>query len=309
MIKPKKLEKGDLVGLVTTSHPVSREIIDKSARYLRSLGFKVRVSDHATDAYGFIAGKAEDRANDLMAMFRDKEVKAIFTNGGGRTANHLLPLLDFGEIHQHPKIFMGLSNPSIIANAITAKAGLITFHGPTGYNFGEVGITAFTERQMIKTIIDGEMIGKIEAYQETEVLRQSPNTAKGRLYGGHLLTTRALIGTPYAPNWRNVILFLEDCFEELHDFDDNFMHFKLAGILEKISGLVIGTPVEVEEKSYPSVESMKDIVKRICSDYDFPILYGLNIGHTDDKVTLPIGAVAEIDSQNGILEVNEAVVD
>lgn len=307
-IKPKRLKKGDRVGLVTTSHPVSQKFIDKSATYLQGLGFNVRVSKHAADAIGFMAGKAEDRADDLMEMFLNKTISGVFINGGGRTANQLLPLLDYEAIRKHPKIFMALSNPSIIANAITAKSGIITFHGPTGYNFGETRMTPFTEKYMIKTIIDGDIIGEVEAYREIEMLKKASGIVKGRLYGGHLLTNRSLLGTPYEPDWNGAILFIEDCFEELHNFDDSLMHFKLAGVFDKISALIIGTPIDVEEKSFPAVESMKDIVLRICKNYDFPILYGLDIGHTENKITLPIGAMAELDSQQAILRINEPVV-
>ncbi len=309
MIKPKKLKKGDLVGLVTTSHPVSKEVIEKSVAYLQNLGFEVRVGKHASDAFGFMAGSPEDRANDLMELFLDDSVKAVFINGGGYTANHLLPLLDYNKIRSHPKVFMALSNPSVIANAITAKSDIITFHGPTGYLFGEAGITPFTEKHMIKTIINGEIIGEVDAYQEMEVLRKVYETVKGRLFGGHLLSIRSLLGTPYEPDWNKAILFLEDCFEELHSFDDNLMHFKLSGVFEKISALIIGRPLDVEERSFPAFETMQDIVMRICKNYDFPILYGLDIGHTDNKVTLPIGAVAELDSQKGTLRINESVID
>ncbi len=308
MIKPKRLQKGDLVGLVTTSHPVSQKVIDKSAAYLQNMGFRVCVSKHAADAFGFMAGKPKDRAEDLMEMFKDDEVRAIFINGGGRTASHLLPLLNFEEIRKHPKIFMTLSNPSIIANAITAKTDIITFHGPTGYNFGEVGITPFTERHMFRAIMREDIIGEVESYGKVEILKQTSETVEGKLYGGHLLTNRALIGTPYEPNWSKTILFLEDCFEELHDFDDSLMHFRLAGIFEKIAGLVIGNPMEVKEISYPSIESMQDVVKRICGDFSFPILFGLDIGHTKNKATIPIGAMAKLDSQKGILTIEETIV-
>jgi muramoyltetrapeptide carboxypeptidase len=87
------------------------------------------------------------------------------------------------------------------------------------------------------------------------------------------------------------------------------MHFKLAGIFDKISGLVIGRPEGVEEKLYPSTkETMQDIILRICRGYSFPILYGLDIGHTNDKVTLPIGAIAEIDQSNSSLIITEKVI-
>jgi muramoyltetrapeptide carboxypeptidase len=102
---------------------------------------------------------------------------------------------------------------------------------------------------------------------------------------------------------------LEDCFEELHSFDDNLMHFRLAGVLERIRALLVGLPVDVEETSYETAERMQDVVLRICDGYDFPILFGLDIGHTDDKVTLPIGGVVDVNAQRGTLAVSSPVVE
>lgn len=309
MIKPERLKKGDMVGLVTTSYPVSKQVIDSSVSYLEGLGLRVKVSEHAADSIGYMAGTPEDRANDLMDMFLNPQIKAIFINGGGRNASQLLPLLDYNMIKRNSKIFMGLSNPSILCNAITVKTGIITFHGPTGYNFGESGMTEFTEHCMKEAIMNGKSIGEVKSISNVELLKKG-KIAKGRLFGGHLLTTRALIGTEYTPDWHNVILFLEDCFEELHDFDDHLMHFKLSGIFDKISGLVIGKPEGVEEKLYPSTrETMQDIILRVCKNYSFPILYGLDIGHTDNKVTLPIGASTEINQSNNSLMILEKVIE
>jgi muramoyltetrapeptide carboxypeptidase len=180
MIKPERLKKGDMVGLITTSYPVSQQIIDKSVKYFEDLGLRVKVSKHAADSIGYMAGTPEDRANDLMDMFLDPNIKAIFINGGGRNACQLLPLLDYHKIKRNPKIFMALSNPSIIANAITAKTDIITFHGPTGYLFGEAGITEFTEQCMKEVIIDGKLIGKVKNISNVELLKKG-GIAKGKL--------------------------------------------------------------------------------------------------------------------------------
>ena len=297
------------IALVTTSFPVTEAVVDKSRQYLESLGFRVQVTAHALDRVGFLAGIAKDRATDILASFTDPAIDAICVNGGGRNASHVLELLDYETIRQHPKIFMALSNPTIIANAIAARTGLVTFHGPTGYNFGEGGVTPFTEAAMLRALTNPEPLGEIHFLHQPEVLRGAGTPVRGRLFGGHLLTNRALLGTRYQPDWRETVLMLEDSFEELHGFDDSLTHFRLVGVFDQIRALIIGLPTGVEERSYETTERMQDVVLRVCDGYDFPILFGLDVGHTDDKVTLPLGAVVEIDGQRGALSVPAAVLE
>lgn len=307
-IRPPKLRPGDTVGLITTSHPVSQETIERSAVYLKNLGFDVRVGKNAAKQFGFMAGRAEERAADLLEMFLSDEVRAIFCTGGGRTASQLLPLLDYDQIRQHPKIFMALSNPSIVANAITARTGLVTFHGPTGYDFGEEGVSEYTERNMLRAITSDEPLGTLQPLSSVQVLRSVLGPVRGKLYGGHLGTIRALLGTPYAPDWSGSMLLVEECFLELHDFDEELTHFKLAGVLAQISALIVGKPLDVVERTFPTDETLQDVVLRICAEYDFPILFGLDFGHTRDKLTLPLGLEAEFDSQRGELRIPQAGV-
>lgn len=309
VITPKHLAPGMRIGLVTTSFPVTATLIEKTSSYLESLGFLVRVAAHALDRNGFLSGTVRDRAADIMDMFLDPTIDAIFVNHGGRTASHILDQLDYDAIRANPKIFMAHSDPTVVANAIAAKADLITFHGLTGYNFGEGGVTAFAESAMLRALTDPAPLGEISFLQQPEILRSASTPVSGRLFGGHLLTTRALLGTPYQPDWSGAVLMLEDCWEELHKFDDSLMHFRLAGVLGRIQALLIGLPVDVEERSYETSERMQDVVLRICDGYEFPILYGLDIGHTDDKVTLPLGAVAEVDGRRGTLTIPAPVVE
>jgi muramoyltetrapeptide carboxypeptidase len=98
-------------------------------------------------------------------------------------------------------------------------------------------------------------------------------------------------------------LLIEECFLELHDFDEELTHFKLAGVLAQISALIVGKPLDVAERAFPTYETIQDVVLRICAEWDFPILFGLDFGHTRDKLTLPLGLEAEFDSQRSELRI------
>lgn len=103
------------------------------------------------------------------------------------------------------------------------------------------------------------------------------------------------------------MLLVEECFLELHDFDEELTH-GLAGVLAQISALIVGKLLDVVERTFPTDETLQDVVLRICAEYDFPILFGLDFGHTRDKLTLPLGLEAEFDSQRGELRIPRAGV-
>ena len=104
------LNPGDKVGLVSPSRFVTKEDIVRGVAYLQSLGFEVITAPHAFDKFRFMAGTAEARAEDLMMLYQDKSVKAIFATSGGDGAQYLPPLLDWKIIAKNPgkvACFMG----------------------------------------------------------------------------------------------------------------------------------------------------------------------------------------------------------
>jgi muramoyltetrapeptide carboxypeptidase len=305
MIKPKRLVKGDSVGIVSVSSPVKQDVIDRSIEYLSSLGFNVVIGDNIEAQRGYMAGSPEERIHDLHKMFEREDIKAIFCAYGGTSANHLLSLIDYNMIRHNPKIFMGMSDPSVIVLAIHSLANLVTFHGPTGYNFGEGGMTSFTEEFFLKTIMTLEPLGAIT---NSKWVSLKEGGAEGRIIGGNLTLLQSLLGTPYEPNWEGAILFWEDLFVEYHTIDLILTQFEHAGILKKIQGMIVGTLVECQETEYDTDETLEEIILRLTRDYDFPVLMNVDLGHTDDKITIPIGVKVELDSKSKLIVFEETGV-
>ena len=97
---------------------------------LEAIGLKAKVGDHVMDRFGYLAGTDEDRAADINAAFADPRIDAVFALRGGWGASRILPYLDFDVIRKNPKILLGYSDITSLLNAVFAKTGLITFHGP-----------------------------------------------------------------------------------------------------------------------------------------------------------------------------------
>ena len=118
-LKPKKLQKGDTIGVVSSSEPIENSETDEQfksgIKFLEGLGFKIKLGK-------FLSSKnTEEKAKDINEMFKDKNIKAIIASQGGETANALLYFLDYESIKHNPKIFIGISDITVLLNAINKK--------------------------------------------------------------------------------------------------------------------------------------------------------------------------------------------
>jgi muramoyltetrapeptide carboxypeptidase len=303
---PRRLQVGDTIGLVSTSSPVEEDIVSQTRQYLEGRGYRVVEGAHVLDRSGYMAGSAEVRSGDFNAMLNDPDIRMIVTASGGQSASQLLPLIEYGTLSLDPKIICGLSDPSILLNALTSRSGVPTFHGPNGFNFGGgVELSAFTEENFWP-LVTGEMEfpHDLPVGDQMKVLREGP-AVEGWLWGGHLSTIQGLIGTNFRPQWAGGIIFLEEYEVDYARTDAMLAHFRHAGIFDRIRALVIGQPVMMK---VPDFETYEEIILRSCSGTQFPIVSNLTIGHTIDKITLPIGGKALLDTKNHRFQLLEPVV-
>jgi muramoyltetrapeptide carboxypeptidase len=303
MLIPQKIVRGDTIGIVSTSSPTTSDELDHMTLYFEGLGFPVKLGTNVLADSGFLAGSAEGRAADFNAMLHSPSVRMIVTSMGGSGAEHLLPLIDYEAITADPKIIAGLSNPAILLNAITAKTGVPTFHGPNGVEFGHGPLTKFTEDNFWPLVTGEISLPHSYSVQEEMKVVRSGHAVEGPIIGGHLKTIQRLIGTPWAPDWKDTILFLEEYEVVFSDVDKILTHFKLAGILDSIKGLIFGQPVLCE---HVLVENLEEVLLRVCAKHHFPIVSNVPIGHTDDKITVPLGCRVKLDPGRRSLELLEA---
>ena len=128
---PKKLNKGDTVGLVCPSSAVSSERVQQCADTIKKLGYIPKLSENLDWSYkGLMAGKGKDRAELLNNMFADPEVDAIFCVRGGDGSSRIMEYLDYDIIRKNPKIFVGYSDITNLHIGLTQNCDFVTFHGP-----------------------------------------------------------------------------------------------------------------------------------------------------------------------------------
>ncbi|MEC8633073.1 MAG: LD-carboxypeptidase [Pseudomonadota bacterium] len=313
VIRPKRLRPGDTIGLVAPASVTYESLqLQIALETLDAMGLKAKVGPHVMDRFGYLAGEDEDRASDINTAFADPEIDALFALRGGWGASRLLPFLDFDLIAKNPKIFLGYSDITSLLNAIYAKAGVVTFHGPNVMSRWN----EFTYQGMRDVLFEA----KSAAYSNPEVIDddlvarkhriQTINTGKatGRLIGGNLTLMSALVGTPYFPDARGAILFLEDVGEAIYRVDRMMTQLKLSGVLDQASGIVFGHFTGVKPNPGLGNFALLDILRQHCEPLGVPCYFGAMIGHVEQQSTVPVGAGAMMNASSGTVELIEPAV-
>lgn len=314
LLKPRRLQPGMTVGLIAPASPPSEpERVRYAIEVVESLGFRVKEGEHLWQRTQYLAGPDRLRAADVNRAFGDPEVEAIFCLRGGYGTMRTLPYLDYELIARNPKIITGFSDITGIINPIHARTGLVTFHGPVG----EQTFSDYTLDEYKKVMVNpsapvtiaspppfeaGE--GKVEL--ENRITRFVGGKAQGRLIGGNLTLLAHLIGTPYEPDFRGAILFLEDVDEAPYRIDRMLTHLWLGGRLQQCAGIVLGkfTRADNDGNSF----TLEEVFEQRFVELGLPCIRGLMIGHVRDRATVPLGVMAELDADAGTLTLLETAV-
>jgi len=310
LIKPPRLRTGDIIGLIApASTPSSEEKIEKGAAYLEQLGYRVKFGEHIRAMHGYLAGTDEERAADFNTMVCDKEVKAIFAIRGGYGTPRILQMIDYRSLKHHPKIIVGYSDLTALQLAIFRKIGLVTFSGPmTGSDMWK-DFDPYTEEHFWRLITSTKKIGLLKNPTNDLLNTVKHGKARGRILGGNLSLIACLMGTPFLPELRGSILFLEDVEEAPYRIDRMLAQLHNAEILQGISGLVFGkfTDCTPSNPSNPQL-SLDQIQKEYAEKTTCPVIANFQYGHLPRKLTLPIGVLASIDTRRSQIQVLESGV-
>lgn len=305
MIKPRKLEIGDTIGIIAPSRPIIRikDEIEAGIKLLEAKGFKVKLGKNLDKTLFYSAGSAKERASDLNAMFKDKKVKAIICATGGITSNQLLDLIDYEAIKSNPKIFLGYSDITTLLSSLYKKTEVVMFHGTDLCD-----LSILTEEA--RTFLFDMLMGRESCYRlPTEMNIIKKGKAQGKLLGGNLILN-SLLGTKYSPSYKGAIWFWEEAGECPAVLDHKLNQFKLSGNLNKISAMVIGNLVDCVDKKYKEDNrAIEEIVLDLTKGYDFPIIKVPYFGHdTPNFYAFPVGISAKIDTSRNEFSITESPV-
>ena len=297
-IIPNKLNKGDIIGIISPSSILQNEddlnILTKSINTFEQLGFNVQKGKYAFANETGYGTSAKHKAYDINEMFKNPNIKAIFTTTGGENSLSTFEYLDYELIKNNPKIICGFSDTTSILNEISEKTGLVTYLGPSMKSISS-GETDYRLKSVMDRLVNGRTnLFYDEDIKEIKIIREGK--AKGQLVGGNLTLTTDLISGKYKINFKNKILLMEDlAFEAIPEkVSHDLYKMKQEGIFDQISGIWIG--------NYDGEIPLEKILLDTIDDIEFnkPIIKSENFGHGEKKIVIPIGQEAEIDTNNYI---------
>lgn len=320
MIAP-KLHKGDLVAIISPSNTIAHkkeQILKACANFEAHTGLKTVLAPNALGQHYYSSGTPQERVDDFHWAFKNPEVKAIIFSIGGSTAVDLVDKLDYELIKQHPKIIAGVSDASTLLNAINTKTGLITFHGIEFLDFANEDMS-YTYASIQDNWFNGSDItygqnpnwkdldDTFTSYSGWQTIR--PGEATGKVVGGNFRCFTQLRGTEYFLNsFKDSILVMEAYKWPKRHIHQALVDAKLWGVLDQISGLIMGYCLESDNPKQPGNDQpMKDLVLEATEGYDFPVMWIGEIGHNIENLVLPIGAQAHMDATNLTFEISKDV--
>lgn len=295
---PKAIKPGDTIGVVAPSEIIKNnelEQIESSKKFFENSQYKIKFGKYTrTNSTGYGA-TAKQKAEDLNNMFKDDNIKAIICAEGGWDCNTVFDYLDYDLIKRNPKIICGYSDITALCNVIYSKTGLVTFHGP---NFKSISDWNDTDKYSAKEIIKRFQNKNIELgtnEDRYDIIKQGK--AKGILVGGNLSLITGLALGKYKIDFTDKILFIEElAYESNPNFVNHYLYYlKQNGVFNKIKGIWVGN---YEHESGITLEEI--LLNVLDGEYSFPIVKSNNFGHCNKKTVIPIGTIAEINTEEKI---------
>jgi len=304
--KPKALPSGAVVAVFAPASPASEEKMQAGLSELERLGFSLKKrSMQVSD--GYFAAAIAERCLELLRNLRDERVDGLVALRGGYGSTYLLEeqlAASAGE----PKVIIGFSDLSSLQIFLWQHQGWVTFYGPmvaAGFDAGAGAPGGYDEASLLNAVRKTDGGWTISLRGESLVR----GDAQGRVLGGAMTMVEATLGTPWELDTRDAILVLEDRGMRPYQIDRALMHFKQAGKLDGVRGIVLGDFPECDAPAQGS-PTVRDVCARILGPLGVPIVFGAPVGHTmRPMLTLPLGVQARLNAKGeGALEILEPAV-
>lgn len=286
------------VAIISPSAP-STFSEERRSQYIKGLenmkahGLECVVMPHAANALSFVSDTAANRLADFMDAYQDPMVDVVMTANGGWNAGDILAGIDWEIVKRNPKVLVGFSDITVLLNAMYAKTGRAQIQGPM-VTWGFQENDPLTIDSFMRAINDKHYVLPLETFGK--FLRGS--SMEGIGMGGNLVSLESLLGTPYASDGVGKVLFWEETEEKLPALLRALAHFKNAGVLEKLAGMIIGRLDQIDgkfaEKEYEPLQAVLDYLE----PYSFPVLKTELFGHEIDQyLPLPVGGTIRADQE------------
>jgi muramoyltetrapeptide carboxypeptidase len=291
MRKPLPLRKGDVIAVCAPAGPVDAGRLKRGIVRLAAAGYVPEIAEGVLAAEGNFAGSDAHRGRQVAWALTLPEARAVMAARGGYGTTRLLPLVDWKKAVRRPKLLVGFSDLTAILAFVSTRLGLPCLHGPMAaadlasrYDAG--ALDAFAR------LAAGGVSPREPWGEPMERLRGG--SAEGVLTGGCLSVITALLSTPYEPDFRRALLFLEDVAEPAYRLDRMLTQWIQSGRWSRVAGILVGkmSPARGE-----TAEDLRRVFHEAGKRLSVPVWFGFPAGHVGRNVALPFGVRGRIDAR------------
>ena len=282
MNKPQLINPGDLISILAPAKSIDKSIVDYATDFLVQRGFRVKVSAYCTGRHHYYSGTDEERISDFQSAIDDSGVRAILCARGGYGSVRVFDQLDWTRFREQPKWIIGFSDITVFHH-ILQSMDIQSIHGTMPLNFES------NSKEALQTMLMAAGGEPFKIQVDTSE-KNKEGSAKGELIGGNLSIIYSLLGSQYAFDFRNKILFIEDLSEQYYHIDRMLHALKFHGVFEQISGLIVGGMTDMKDTEVSFGKNVYDLVLEHIEGKEIPIGFDFPCGHINDIRAMIVGA-------------------
>lgn len=280
MKRPQYLKKGDTIAIVAPAKAISEELVFAAQSFWEEAGYNVKLGKNVSGEHNYFSGTDAERLQDLQCALDDEDVKAIVCARGGYGCVRLVDRLNWSVMVDHPKWVIGFSDVTVFLQHLN-RMGILGVHGTMPLNYS---INSDAALQSVLEVITGR---PMQYTWFSDSVKEGDAT--GKLLGGNLAVLTGLVNTNSMPDYTNAILFVEEVGEHLYAIDRMFYTLSKSGLLDKISGVVVGSFSSIKDTETPFGKSLQQIILAHFNYRNIPVAFDFPAGHCDDNRALLLG--------------------
>lgn len=288
VVAPPPVRPGDRVGVAAISGAIDPEALASGLEELVRLGFEPVTAANLGARSAMLAGTDEERLRGFHDLADDPSVAAVLFARGGYGSLRVLPAIDWGRLAERPRAYVGYSDLTPFLHEVNRELGLAALHGPMVAGDLARGLEA-VEIESLLGALAGEPPPPFDLAGAA-----GPGPVTAPVVGGCLSMIGATLGTPFAPSLEGAILFWEDVNEPLYRLDRLLTHLRLSGSLARIRGMVVGEMIVSDAEDFAE-GAFEEMLLSLSAEFGWPVGWGLQSGHGQPNLTVPLGFRATLD--------------
>lgn len=287
---PPYLKKGDTIAITCPAGYMEAQKIKTCVKTLQEWGFQVMVGKTVgSKSTNYFSGTDDERRDEFQALLDEPSIKAILCGRGGYGVTRIIDQLDFKTFKKNPKWIIGFSDITVLHAHVLSKCNTATLHAPMANAFNDGG-AKLPYVQSLQKALRGTTLQYTCAPHN---MNQMGKTT-GVLIGGNLALIAHLVGSKMMFKTKGAILFLEDVGEYGYNIDRMFIQLKRAGLLNQLSGLILGGFTDRKDTTRPFGKTVEEIIQEHIAEFDYPICFGFPVSHDTENYALKVGASFEL---------------